>query len=83
MILLTRILLMTLETNAVTGEYGECCQFLDILMMSYAAVMAIALVLTFFIPPLQEPVRHPRSCVLFGWAQMYYSLQNTDVNVTL
>jgi len=83
MILLTRVLLITLETNAVTGECGEGCQFLDMLIMSYAAVVAIALVLTFFIPPLQEPVRYPRSCMLFRWAQLYYSLQNTNVNVTL
>ena len=57
---------MTLETNAVTGKFSKQCQFLDMLIMSYIAVIAIALALTIFVLPLQEPVRHhPHSRLSF------------------
>ena len=65
MALLKRILLMTLETNAVTGEYIEGHQSLEILITPYAAVLAIADVFTYFLPNVKEPVRYPRSCPLF------------------
>jgi len=75
---------MTLETNAVTSKFSKQYQFLDMLIMSYIAVMAIALALTIFVPPLQEPVRHyPHSCLSFWWAHMCYLLQITNVNATL
>jgi len=64
--LLTCIILMTLEINTVTSKFSKQCQFLDMLIMSYIAIMAIALALTIFIPPLQESVRHyPYSCLSF------------------
>jgi len=65
MVLLKRILLMTLETNAITGEYVESYKSLDILITPYAAVIAIADVFTYFLPNVKEPVRYPHSCPLF------------------
>ena len=65
LVLLKRILLMTLETNSVTGEYVECFQSLEILIAPYAAVVAFVDVFTYFLPDVKEPVRCPRSSPLF------------------
>ena len=65
LVLLKRILLMTLETNSVTGEYVEGFQSLEILITPYTAVVAIVDVFTYFLPDVKEPVRYPRSCPLF------------------